>query len=167
MPESILSIKAPFDRAALATLPPNRVLAWYMKYATVFDADIHAASKQPTRFYASKAINYAPDGKINEGADAIWEDYLSLWGSFEKLTRDLRTIMFVTNEEEGTYRVHAECLTICHLKNDKGTVDVPTSFVYEIKQAEEGAGEDGLQIWEIRSYLDTAQLAKAKAQQEQ
>lgn len=165
MPESILSIKAPVDPSAMASLPKSRVLGWYMKYATTFDADLHAASKQPTRFYASTAINYAADGKINKGADAIWEDYLFLWGSFDKLTRDLRTIMFVTEEEDSAYRVHAECVTICHLKNGKGTVEIPTSFVYQIKTAEEVAGEDGLQIWEIRSYLDTGLVAKAKAQQ--
>jgi hypothetical protein len=96
----------------------------------------------------------------------VWEDYLFLWGSFAKLTRELRTIIFVSDEEKGTHVVHAEAVTVCHLKGGKGTVSVPTSFVYTLAKAEEGAGEGGLQIWEIRSYLDLATLEKAKSMQE-
>lgn len=137
-----------------------------MHYVDVFDADIHAAAKQPTQFYSSKAINYSADGSVIKGAEAIWDDYLFLWGSFAKLSRDLRTIIFVSDEESGRHVVHAEAVTVCHLKGDKGTVAVPTSFVYTLAKAEEGAGEDGLQIWEIRSYLDIATLEKAKSLQE-
>lgn len=118
-----------------------------------------------TRFYSSKAINYAADGGINRGANAIWNDYQFLWGHFAKLTRELRTIIFVSDDEKGTHVVHAEVVTVCHLKNGKGTVGVPTSFVYTIAKAEEGAGEDGLQIWEIRSYLDLGTIEKAKKMQ--
>ena len=130
-------------------------------------ADIHAAAKTPTRFYSSKAINYSANGSIIKGADAIWEDYLFLWGHFAKLTRELRTISFVTDEEKGTHVVHAEAVTVCHLKGGKGTVGVPTAFVYTLSKAEDGAGEGGLQIWEIRSYLDLATLEKAKSMQEE
>jgi hypothetical protein len=136
-----------------------------MHYVNVFDADIHAAAKQPTRFYSSKAINYSADGSVIKGAKAVWEDYLFLWASFAKLTRELRTIIFVSDEENGTHVVHAEAVTVCHLKGGKGTVAVPTSFVYTLAKAEEGAGEGGLQIWEIRSYLDLATLEKAKSMQ--
>ena len=86
-----------------------------MHYVSVFDADIHAAAKQPTQFYSSKAINYSADGSVIEGAKAFWEDYLFLWGSFTKLTRQLRTIIFVSEEENGKHMVQAEAVTICHL----------------------------------------------------
>ena len=136
-----------------------------MHYVSVFDADIHAAAKLHTRFYSSKAINYSADDSVIEGAEAVRKDYLSLWGSFAKLTRELRTIIFVTDEVKGTHIVHAEAGTIYHLKGGRGKVAVPTSYVYTLAMAEEGAGEGGLQIWEIRSYLNLATLEKAKSMQ--
>ena len=136
-----------------------------MHYISVFDADIHAAAKEPTRFYSSEAINYSANGSIIKGAYAVWEEYLLPWGSFAKLTRELRTIIFSSDEENGTHVVHAEAVTICHLTGGKGTIAVPTSFVYTLAKAEEGAGEGGMQIWEIRSYLDLATLEKAKSMQ--
>lgn len=162
MSPTVLALTAPVE---LSSLPSNPALEWYMLYVNVFDADIHAAAKQPTRFYSSKAINYSANGSIIKGAKAVWEDYLFLWGSFAKLTRELRTIIFVSDEEKGTHVVHAEAVTVCHLKGGNGSVAVPTSFVYTLAKAEEGAGEGGLQIWEIRSYLDLATLEKAKSMQ--
>ena len=163
-PPTVLALTGPVD---YSSLPPNPALQWYMHYVTVFDADIHVASKNPTQFYSSKAINYSANGGIIKGADAIWDDYLFLWGHFAKLTRELRTIIFVSEEKIGTHVVHAEGVTVCHLKNGKGAVGVPTNFVYTIAKAEDGAGEGGLQIWEIRSYLDLGSLEKAKAIQGQ
>lgn len=162
MSPSILALTAPVD---LSSVPFNPALNWYMHYVNVFDADIHAAAKDPTRFYSSKAINYSADGSVIKGGKAVWDDYLFLWGSFAKLTRELRTIIFESDEGKGTHVVHAEAVTICHLQGGKGTVAIPTSFVYTLAKAEEGAGEDGLQIWEIRSYLDLATLERAKSMQ--
>ena len=158
MSPTVLAIKAPVE---LSSLPPNLARNWYMHYVTVFDADIYAAAKQPTQLYSSEAIKYSANGSVIEGAKAIWEDYLSLWGSY----RELRTIIFVSDEEDETHTVHAEAVTVCHLKGDKGTVAVPTSFVYTLAKADEGDGERGLQIWEIRSYLNLATLEKAKSMQ--
>lgn len=62
--------------------------------------------------------------------------------------------------------VHVECVTVCHLKGGKGTVSVPTSFVYTLAEADEGAGDGGLQILEVRRYLDLATLEKARSMQE-
>ena len=134
-----LAITAPAD---LSYLPSNAALKWHMHYVSVFDADIHAAAKQPTQFYSSKAINYSADGSVIECAKAVWNDDLTLWGSFAKLTRELRTIISVTEEEKGTHTVHAEAVTVRQLKGDRGTVAVPTSFVYTLARAEEGAGKD-------------------------
>ena len=163
MSPTVIAIKAPVE---LSSLLPNPALKWYMHYVSVFDANIHAAAKQPTQFYSSKAISYSANGSVIKGAKAIWEDYLFLWGSFTKLTRELRTFVFVSDEEKGTHTVHAEAVTVCHLTVGKGTVTVPTSFVYTLAKAEEGEGEGGLQIWEIRSYLNLATLEKAKSMQE-
>lgn len=162
MSPTVLAITAPVE---LSSLPSNAALKWYMHYFSVFDADIHAAAKQPTQFHFSKAINYSADGSVIGGAKAVWEDYLFLWGSFAKLKRELRTIIFVTDEEKGTHTVHAEAMIVCHPKGGKGTLAVPTSFVYTLARVEEGAGEDGLQIWETRSYLNLATLEKAKSMQ--
>ena len=164
MSPTVLAITAPVE---LSSLPSNAALKWYMHYVSVFDADIHAAAKQPTRFYSSKAINYSADSSVIEGAKAVWEDYVFLWGSFAKLTRELRTFIFVSDEEKGTHAVHAEAVTVCHLRGGRSTVAVPTSFVYTLAMAEEGGGEDGLQIREIRSYLNLATLERAKSMQAQ
>ena len=109
MSPAVLAIKAPVE---LSSLPPNPALKWYTHYVSVFDTDIHAAAKQPTQFYSSKAINYSADGSVIEGPKAIWKDYLFLWGNFTKLTRELRTITFVSDEENGTHTVHAEAVTL-------------------------------------------------------
>ena len=157
MSPTVLAIKAPVE---LSSLPPNPALKWYMHYVSVFDADIHAAAKQPTQFYFSKAINYSADGSVIEGAKAIWEDYLFLWGSFTKLTRELRTIIFVSDEEKGTHPVHAEAVTVCHLMGGKGTVAVPTSFVYTLAKAEEGDGEGGCKFGRFAVILILRRLRR-------
>ena len=59
--------------------------------------------------------------------------------------------------------MHAEAVTVCHLKDGKSTVAVPTSCVYTLAVAETGGIEDGLQIWGIRSFLNVATLKKARS----
>jgi hypothetical protein len=72
---TVLALTAPVE---LSSLPSSPALKWYMHYVNVFDADIYAASKQPTLFYSSMAMNYLADGSVIKGANVIWENYLFL-----------------------------------------------------------------------------------------
>ena len=136
-----------------------------MHYVSLLDAGIHAAAKQFTRFYSSKAINYSANGSVFDGAKAVREDYHLLKGSFAKLIREFRTIIFVSDDAKGTHTMHAEAVTVCHPGHGTSIVAVPTSRVYTLAMAEMGGSEDGLQIWGIRSFLNLVPLEKARSMQ--
>lgn len=154
-----MALQAPVD---LSSPPDHPALKWYLHYHSVFDADLPALAKTPTRFYNSHAINYGADGVKVEGAQAIFDDYLRLWGWCDHLTRDIRSIIVVTNEEKGEHVLHLEVVTNCHMKGGKGVVAVPTQFVYTARPAKETANDGGLEFVELRSYLDTKLIAEGK-----
>jgi hypothetical protein len=163
MPVSTFALQAPID----VTAPiDNEPLKWYLHYASTFDNEgVQALAKTPNRFYNSKAINLAANGDVNNGSKAIFDDYIYLWGDFDHLTRDVRSITVVSDDLAGTHVFHMEVVTECHLKNGKGVVGVPTYFVYTGKKADPKETNEEYQFYQIRSYLDIAMVEKAKAQQ--
>jgi hypothetical protein len=54
-----------------------------------------------------------------------------------------------------------EVTTLLTPKGGAGVVPLPQAFVYEIDEAEQGHGTDGLQIWNLRCYFDKGILQKA------
>lgn len=163
MPLSTYSLQAPID---VTTPINNKALKWYLHYATAFDGEgVHALAKTPNRFYNSKAVNLAANGEVNDGSKAIFDDYIYLWGDFDHLTRDIRSINVVSDDETKTHVFHLEVVTECHLKNGKGVVSVPTCFVYTAKKADPKETDEEYQFYQIRSYLDIAMVEKAKSQQ--
>lgn len=162
MPLKTLALQAPVDPSVPTD---NPALEWYLHYHSVFDADLHALAKTPTRFYSSHCVNYGANGVLVNGAKAIFDDYLNLWGWCEHLSRDIRSIIVVSNEGNGEHVLHMEVVTNCHLKNGKGVVAVPTQFVYTARPAEESENDGGLEFVELRSYLDTALIAEGKKMQ--
>jgi len=164
MPLTTFALQAPVDPSSPID---NAPLKWYLHYASTFDADLHGLAKTPNRFYNSKAVNYATHGGLDEGAVAIFNDYLYLWGDFDHLTRDIRSICVVSDEEAGTHVFHMEVVTKCWLKKDKGVVDVPTCFVYTAKKADAKETDEEYQFYQIRSYFDQALVEKAKASQKE
>jgi len=162
MPLTTLALQAPMD---LSSPPDHPTLKWYLHYHDVFDADLHALAKNPTRFYSAHCVNYGANGVLVNGAKAIFDDYLYLWGWCDHLTRDMRSVTVVSNEEKDEHVLHLEVVTNCHLKNGKGVVSVPTQFVYTARPAEEKDNDGGLEFVELRSYLDTNLIEKGKAMQ--
>jgi hypothetical protein len=157
------ALQAPIDITAPID---NKALKWYLHYATTFDNDgVHALAKTPSRFYNSKAINFAANGQINDGSKAIFDDYIYLWGDFDYLTRDIRSITVVSDNLTDTHVFHMEVVTVCHLKTGKGVIGVPTYFVYTGKKADPKETDEEYQFYQIRSYLDIGMVESAKAQQ--
>ena len=163
MPLTTYALQAPIDITATIDSKP---LQWYLHYATTFDTDgVHALAQTPNRFYNSKAINLAANDDVNDGSKAIFDDYIYLWGDFDHLTRDVRSITIVSDEATDTHVFHMEVVTKCHLRNGRGIVGVPTYFVYTGKKADPKETDEEYQFYQIRSYLDIAMVDKAKAQQ--
>jgi hypothetical protein len=67
----------------------------------------------------------------------------------------------VTNDESGDSTLFGEFVTGLTRKDSKGAAKLPQAFVNEIKEAEEGKGWGGLQIWSIRCYFDRGILKEA------
>jgi hypothetical protein len=72
--------------------------------------------------------------------------------------------MIVSDDESGNSTLFGEFATSLVRTDGKGAkeeVKLPQAFVYEIREAEEGKGWGGLQIWEIRCYFDRGILREA------
>lgn len=163
MPLTTLALQAPIDISAPIDHP---ALKWYLHYHSVFDADLYALAKTPTRFYSSHCVNYGANGVLVSGAKAIFDDYIYLWGWCDYLTRDVRSLTVVSDEAKREHVFHIEVVTNCHLKNGKGVVGVPTCFVYTARPAKESENDGGLEFRELRSYLDTRLIDQGKAMQD-
>ncbi|KAF2098986.1 hypothetical protein NA57DRAFT_56617 [Rhizodiscina lignyota] len=160
MPLTTLALQAPIDVTAPVDYAP---LKWYLHYAATFDADLQALSKTPTRFYNSQAVNYGANSELVNGAKAVFDDYLYLWGDFDHLTREVRSITVVSDEASDVHVFHMEVVTNCHLPNGKGVIGVPTYFVYTAKKADAAETDEKYQFYEIRSYFDCTLVEKGKS----
>ncbi|RHZ45037.1 uncharacterized protein CDV56_102926 [Aspergillus thermomutatus] len=141
--------RGPLNPSAIIS---NPILEFYAKYAK--DFRFAKSSTPPTAYYstASKLIN--TDATIIFGAQAIWDYYIALYGQFERCEYEVISLTVIHDDETGKHTLTGEFLNTLHLKDNKGTVTLPQTFIYEIANAEEGCGTDGLQIWEVRCYFD-------------
>ncbi|KAJ5970720.1 uncharacterized protein N7479_000638 [Penicillium vulpinum] len=137
----------------------NPILSWYAKYAV--DYSIAKTTTPPTKYYASNATLVNTDRSIISGAAEIWDYYIELYGQFERCAHDLISISVLSDETSGKHTMIVQTTNNLHLKDGKGIVPLPQAFVYEIAEAEEGAGMDDLQIWEVKCYFDKGLLERA------
>lgn len=82
------------------------------------------------------------------------------------ISRDLKSLIIVSDDEKGTHEIHAEFLTKLPVEGGEGVVELPQSFVYVLGEADEGKGLDGLQIRELRNFYDVGVWERAAARQE-
>lgn len=135
---------------------PHFIVDWFAKYANAFtNAEVSAS---PQDYYASSATLVNPDKSTVSGAQQIWDYCISLYRPAEKCTREVISMILLTENQSGRLVLHVEVTTQLHSKKDLCPVQIPQAFVYEIAEAESGCGTDGLQIWGIRCYFDKGLL---------
>jgi hypothetical protein len=159
MPVTTTTIRGP------VTAPPdNPIAAFYLSYGRAFSEPFSRTTTLPTDFYASTSILKNIDNGTISGAQAIWDYYIELYKPFEKVEHEIVGMTIVSDEESGNSTLFGEFVTGLVRADGKGAkeeVKLPQAFVYEIRQAEEGKGWGGLQIWEIRCYFDRGVLREA------
>jgi hypothetical protein len=103
---------------------------------------------------------YLPDTSVVEGTAALWPFLKGIYGPFEKVTRDMRSLTLVSNAETKTHNLHIELITTCHPGNGRDPLPLPQAFCYVIAQADEGKGTDGWQFHGLRCYYDYSLLQR-------
>ena len=159
MPLTTTTIRGP-----VTSPPDNPIAAFYLSYGRAFSAPSSRTTTLPTDFYASTSILKNVDNSTISGAQAIWDYYIELYKPFGKVEHEIVSMMIVSDDESGNSTLFGEFVTglvRADGKGAKGEVKLPQAFVYEIREAEEGKGWGGLQIWEIRCYFDRGILRDA------
>ncbi|KAK3664875.1 hypothetical protein LTR22_004181 [Elasticomyces elasticus] len=141
-------------------LPPSfwvhehPALHFYRTYLKDFGENYSTA--QPEAYYAK---DY---GSVIDGG--IWE-YVGreLYGGFQKVSREMLSLIVVSNDEAGTHDIHINLVTSLH-KSEHNKVDLPQAFTYTLGKADEAKGTLGLQFRKLRCYYDWSILKQAKAQ---
>ena len=150
-------------RGPITSPPDNPIAAFYLSYGRAFSAPSSRTTTLPTNFYASTSILKNIDNSTISGAQAIWDYYIELYKSFEKVEHEIVSMTIVSDDESGKSTLFGEFVTGLVRADGKGAKEVklPQAFVYEIREAEDGKGRGGLQIWEIRCYFDRGILREA------
>ena len=91
----------------------------------------------------------------------MWTFFKSLYGMIAKVTREIITMIVVSDDEAGTHRIHVELVTTLYPAEGRQPVPVPQTFVYVLGKADEGKGTDGLQFKELRNYYDYSLIKRA------
>ncbi|KAK5674906.1 hypothetical protein LTS10_012318 [Elasticomyces elasticus] len=147
-------------------LPPSfwvhehPALHFYRTYLKDFGENYSTA--QPEAYYAKDCSMVMPDGSVINGG--IWE-YVGreLYGGFQKVSREMLSLIVVSNDKTGTHDVHINLVTSLHM-SEHNKVDLPQAFTYTLGKTDEGKGTLGLQFRKLRCYYDWSMLKEAKAQ---
>jgi hypothetical protein len=102
-----------------------------------------------------------PDGSRMETAIKMWEFFKSIYGPFEKVSREIITLTLVPHEANDTFHLHYEGITTVYPKGDEEGIPIPQAFTYVIGKAEEDRETEGYQFYELRNYYDWNLLRKA------
>ncbi|TKA82691.1 hypothetical protein B0A55_01497 [Friedmanniomyces simplex] len=121
-----------------APLPPSiwthdhPALRFYAAYLQDFSQ--HYDTADPEAYYAPDCKMIMPDGSIVKGG--IWE-YVGreLYGAFLKVTREMLSLIVVSDEEAGTHDIHIQLVT--SLNTGDSRVDLPQAFTYTVGKADE------------------------------
>ena len=150
-------------RGSIPSQLENPILAFYSSYGRAFSAPSSRDTTPPTDFYASTSVLRNIDNSTISGAQAIWDYHIELYKPFEKVEHEFVSMTIVSDDESGNSTLFGEFVTGLVRSDGKEevTVKLPQAFVYEIREAEEGKGRGGLQIWEIRCYFDRGILKEA------
>lgn len=125
--------------ALTAPIPPSvwsdhPALIFYGKYGKDF-SDNHTTC-DPEKYYNAACKMYRTDRSILQGATNMWTFFGSLYNAFPRVTRDILTLLVVSDDEAGTHCIHAEMVTTLYPRGGNGAgVAVPQSFVYKIGKA--------------------------------
>ncbi len=134
------------------------VMRWYAKYSVAFRDSFDAID--PQAFYNARCKMHLPDRSITEGTATLWPFFKSIYGPFEKVTREMLTLTLVSNDEKETHNLHIELITTLHPGKGRPPVPLAQAFCYVIGKADEGKGTDGFQFHGLRCYYDRSLLQK-------
>ena len=68
----------------------------------------------PEKYYNKKCKIHYVDGTIGEGSQTLWDFADHLYGRFPKVTRDLLSLVVVSDDAADTHRVQIELMTHLH-----------------------------------------------------
>ena len=145
-----LALTAPIPTSAWSDHP---ALIFYAKYGVEFGENHDTC--EPEKYYNTACMMYHTDRSTLQGAGKLWSFFGSLYESFPRVTRDILTLLVVSDDEAGTHRIHAEvqnqhqpytmlaCIltwnqmvTTLYTKGGSGSgVAVPQTFVYTLGKA--------------------------------
>ena len=101
-----LALTAPIPASAWSDHP---ALISYGKYGVDFSEN-HTTC-EPEKYYNADCKMYRTDRSMLEGAGHLWSFLGSLYEPFPLVTRDILTMLVVSDDEVGTHRIHAEMVT--------------------------------------------------------
>ncbi|KAJ6076892.1 hypothetical protein N7499_008873 [Penicillium canescens] len=156
MPITATVLRGPLGPSTISSHP---ILSWYAKYAVDFDTA--KVTTSPLNYYASTATLVNPDNSAISGAQQIWDYYIALYGQFERCGHEVISVTVLSNDQTEKHTLIVEVTTLLTPNGGTETVPLPQAFVYEIAEAEQGHGTDGLQIWSLRCYFDKGVLQNA------
>lgn len=156
MTTTSLAFTNPIPSSAWSSHP---ALEFYAKYTK--DVKENFRTLDPEKYYNARCKMYLTDHSLVEGSDNLWKFVSDLYSKFPKVTRDLITLIVVSDYENETHRLHLEIITSLHAAEDAQPTKIPQSFVYTLGKADEGKGTDGFQVCELRCYYDFSLIRMA------
>ncbi len=135
-------------------------LAFLQKYQQDFQQN--SGTLDPERYYNEDCTMVLSDNSTITGAPQMWRFFGELYGAFPKLSRDLRTIVVIEDDNvHETYDLHLHVATELYYDLQRSPVVVLQSFAYTIGKATHGMGTDGLQFFRLTCCYDMSLIEKA------
>ena len=109
-------------------------------------------------FYSKNAVFHNQNSAIYRGADKMRTWIKQLFADFERIARDVVSLLEI-ERDDGTTQVVSQEYVICNKSNDP-TVSIPMALIAIIGRENDGKSPKGLQFKEVWLYWDTALLSK-------
>lgn len=145
MPLETIAFKAPIQFQTVAQ-HGNPYLNFFISYATIWQNESKLLTIAPTSLYAESCVFIKPDNSMIVGVDQIWPLLKTQYGQFAKTAREPLSLIMVSDPDTSKHELHLNIVLSLYRTLDAEPVKLLQSFVYEIGEADEGAGTDGLQI---------------------
>ncbi|KAF2757328.1 hypothetical protein EJ05DRAFT_476603 [Pseudovirgaria hyperparasitica] len=118
------------------------------------------------QWYAKDSVFYNGDGKVYNGGETIWKWIVTLFGSFKTLNHRYKTLRVIKDTPDTSGRICDLLVWDVEIEIELAhpiegeVIVVPRLMLFFVGPAVEGAGTDGLIIYEGKAFWDTNVLAK-------
>ena len=137
----------------------SQALRFIEKHTLLIDS-LNLTSTPSTTFYSPLAMLHDNKGDAHLGGSAIWTRMQRLFAPFSRIYHEVVELRVVPSPGDGRDVVYGEFLTHFWLRGDNDEVVAPRFFVWTLGEAVDGAGTEGLQFLETRSFWDTGILGR-------